>query len=109
GRTPPARSAGRLTIRRAAAQMAIIIDPHSVDLTHHGLHTSGRVYRQPTTSLLYTHALARGEGRLAEGGPLVVDTGRYTGRSPKPSRPTRRPTGRAPGPSSSSTRAGSRC
>ena len=63
--------------------MAIIIDPHSVDLTEHGLHTGGRVYRQPTTSLLYTHALARGEGRLAEGGPLVVDTGRYTGRSPK--------------------------
>jgi phosphoenolpyruvate carboxykinase (ATP) len=63
--------------------MAIIIDPHSVDLTEHGLHTGGRVYRQPTTSLLYTHALARGEGRLAEGGPLVVDTGRYTGRSPR--------------------------
>src|SRR5439155_14906753 len=67
----------------AGAQMAIITDPPSVDLTEHGLHTGGRVYRQPTTSLLYTHALARGEGRLAEGGPLVVDTGRFTGRSPK--------------------------
>jgi len=41
------------------------------------------VYRQPSTALLYTHALARGEGRLAEGGPLCVDTGRYTGRSPQ--------------------------
>ena len=49
----------------------------------HGLNPDGRIYRQPTTALLYTHALAQGEGRLAEGGPLVVDTGRFTGRSPK--------------------------
>src|SRR6478609_4911552 len=48
-----------------------------------GLNPEGRVYHQPTTALLYTHALERGEGRLAEGGPLCVDTGRFTGRSPK--------------------------
>ncbi|MGE5274740.1 MAG: phosphoenolpyruvate carboxykinase (ATP) [Verrucomicrobiota bacterium] len=48
-----------------------------------GLNPEGRVYRQPTAALLYTHALARGEGRLAEGGPLCVDTGRFTGRSPE--------------------------
>ena len=54
-----------------------------VDLSDHGIDATGRVYRNPTTSLLYTHALARGEGRLAEGGPLAVDTGRHTGRSPK--------------------------
>src|SRR5213080_4632249 len=52
-------------------------------LDRHGLSPEGRIYWQPTTSVLYTHALARGEGRLAEGGPLVVDTGRFTGRSPK--------------------------
>jgi phosphoenolpyruvate carboxykinase (ATP) len=57
--------------------------PSRVDLATHGIDTSGRVYRNPTTALLYTHALARGDGRLAEGGPLVVDTGRFTGRSPK--------------------------
>ena len=57
--------------------------PRRVDLSMHGIEPSGRVYRNPTTSLLYTHALARGDGRLAEGGPLAVDTGRYTGRSPK--------------------------
>jgi phosphoenolpyruvate carboxykinase (ATP) len=54
-----------------------------VDLAEHGLRPSGRVYRNPTTSLLYTHSLRQGEGRLAEGGPLAVDTGRHTGRSPK--------------------------
>jgi len=54
-----------------------------LDLADHGVAASGRVYRNPTTALLYTHALERGDGRLAEGGPLVVDTGRFTGRSPK--------------------------
>jgi phosphoenolpyruvate carboxykinase (ATP) len=52
-------------------------------LEAHGLNPRGRVYRNPTTSMLYTHALQRGDARLAEGGPLVVDTGHYTGRSPK--------------------------
>jgi phosphoenolpyruvate carboxykinase (ATP) len=54
-----------------------------VGLAEHGLSPSGCVYWNPTTALLYTHALRRGEGELAEGGPLVVDTGRFTGRSPK--------------------------
>ena len=54
-----------------------------VDLTAHGIRATGRVVRNPTTSLLVEHAIARGEARIAEGGPLVVDTGLHTGRSPK--------------------------
>jgi ATP-dependent phosphoenolpyruvate carboxykinase len=54
-----------------------------VDLGEHGIDAAGRVHLHPSTSLLYTHTLRRDEGRLAEGGPLVVDTGRHTGRSPK--------------------------
>jgi phosphoenolpyruvate carboxykinase (ATP) len=53
------------------------------DLEQHGLDPRGRVYWHPTTALLYMHALRRGGAKLAEGGPLVVDTGRHTGRSPK--------------------------
>ncbi len=53
------------------------------DLERHGISPSGEVLRNPTTSQLYAHALERGDGRLAEGGALVVDTGAFTGRSPK--------------------------
>src|SRR5919197_1330157 len=55
----------------------------SSGLEDHGLDPERRVYWDPTTSLLYTHALARGEASLAEGGPLVVETGRHTGLSVK--------------------------
>jgi len=54
-----------------------------IDLGEHGIGAGGRVHLHPSTSLLYTHTLRKDEGRLAEGGPLVVDTGRHTGRSPK--------------------------
>src|SRR5215212_5732757 len=54
-----------------------------VELSEHGLQPTGRIYRNPTVAMLYTHALARNEAVLAEGGPLVVDTGLHTGRSPK--------------------------
>jgi phosphoenolpyruvate carboxykinase (ATP) len=55
----------------------------SVDLRVHGITPTGRVVAGPSTPLLYEHAIARGEARLGEGGPMVVDTGRHTGRSPK--------------------------
>ena len=58
------------------ATMATVLDQHGID-------PSGEVLRNPTTAQLYMHALGGGAGQLAEGGPLVVDTGRFTGRSPQ--------------------------
>src|SRR5687768_5042655 len=52
-------------------------------LSVHGIEATGTVHWNPSTSQLYADALKRGEGRLAEGGPLAVDTGKHTGRSPK--------------------------
>ncbi len=60
-----------------------ITDRPEDGLAAHGLRVAGRVLRNPSTSQLYTAALDRGEAVLAEDGPLVVDTGRFTGRSPK--------------------------
>ena len=57
--------------------------PGQVTLSEHGIESTAPIYRNPTTALLYTHALARRDGKLAEGGPLAVDTGKFTGRSPK--------------------------
>ena len=54
-----------------------------VDLRIHGITPTGVVVTSPSTPMLYEHALARGEARIGEGGPMVVDTGRHTGRSPK--------------------------
>ena len=52
-------------------------------LEAHGVNPRGSIFWNPSASMCYTHSLAREEARLAEGGPLVVDTGRHTGRSPK--------------------------
>jgi phosphoenolpyruvate carboxykinase (ATP) len=53
----------------------------TASLERHGIDAVGSVIRNPTTSQLYEAALRAG-ARLAEGGPLAVDTGRFTGRSP---------------------------
>ena len=59
-----------------------ITELRGADLGDHGFDPHGRVHWNPTTALLYVHAIRRGDGVLAEGGPLVVDTGVHTGRSP---------------------------
>ena len=52
------------------------------DLAQHGLDPTGFVNWNQTVSQLYVHAVLRGDGRIVEGGPLAVDTGEHTGRSP---------------------------
>ena len=55
----------------------------SLDLGEHGLDPGGRVLWNPTTPVLYEHAVLRAEARIAHRGPFVVDTGTFTGRSPE--------------------------
>jgi phosphoenolpyruvate carboxykinase (ATP) len=41
-----------------------------------------KIYRQLTPALLYEEVIRRGEAMVAENGPLVIYTGKLTGRSP---------------------------
>jgi phosphoenolpyruvate carboxykinase (ATP) len=62
--------------------LAVHADRDQRGLAAHGIDATGTVHWNLTTPALYTHALRREEGVLACGGPLVVDTGKHTGRSP---------------------------
>ncbi|MCW3836731.1 phosphoenolpyruvate carboxykinase [Sphingomonas canadensis] len=54
---------------------------HGLDL--HGIETGATIHWNLITAPLVEHAVARGEGKLAKDGPLVVATGKHTGRSAK--------------------------
>ena len=51
-------------------------------LQAHGIIHPGQVHWNPSVSVLYEESIRRGEGSIAEGGPLVCSTGIHTGRSP---------------------------
>jgi phosphoenolpyruvate carboxykinase (ATP) len=55
----------------------------SFDLSHQGIDTSATLHWNLGPAELVEHALRRGEGLLAKDGPLVVQTGKHTGRSAK--------------------------
>ncbi|WP_241557265.1 phosphoenolpyruvate carboxykinase [Croceibacterium ferulae] len=55
----------------------------SFPLSEQGIATDATIHANLGTAALVEQAVARGEGRLAADGPLVVETGRHTGRSAK--------------------------
>src|SRR5512145_3033812 len=57
-------------------------NPSSYSLENHGLKNFNRAYWNLSAGELYEHAVNRGEGHIAHLGPLVVNTGQHTGRSP---------------------------
>lgn len=55
----------------------------SFTLSDQGIAADAAIHANLGTAPLVEHALANGEGRLAKHGPLVVETGKHTGRSAK--------------------------
>ncbi|BAU56208.1 phosphoenolpyruvate carboxykinase (ATP) [Mucilaginibacter gotjawali] len=56
---------------------------HVPDLSYFGLDQAKHIYYQLTPSELIEEALKRNEGVLTDNGALAIDTGEFTGRSPK--------------------------
>ncbi|HEX7343898.1 MAG TPA: phosphoenolpyruvate carboxykinase (ATP), partial [bacterium] len=50
-------------------------------LSNHGLSNLGNVYWNLPTEALVEEIAFRGEGRMSRGGPVIVNTGKHTGRS----------------------------
>lgn len=55
----------------------------SMTLAEQGYVDLGAVYYNATEADLVAHAIRRNEGQLGKGGTLIVNTGKFTGRSPK--------------------------
>ena len=59
------------------------VRPKGESLKGEGIETRGRVFSNPPVPVLYEEIIRRREGQVAQSGPIVVDTGQYTGRSPE--------------------------
>jgi phosphoenolpyruvate carboxykinase (ATP) len=58
------------------------LNPSRYGVENHGIRNAGTVYWHLPTPVLYEQVLSRKEGLLARHGPILVDTGAHTGRSP---------------------------
>ncbi|MBI2818039.1 MAG: phosphoenolpyruvate carboxykinase [Acidobacteria bacterium] len=67
-------------------------NPSTYGIEEHGIENAGCVYWNLPASQLAEHAIRRAEGVVAHHGPLVVNTGKYTGRSPNDKFIVREPT-----------------
>ncbi|HSG33709.1 MAG TPA: phosphoenolpyruvate carboxykinase [Sphingomonadaceae bacterium] len=61
----------------------VLTSPLSHPLERQGISTAATIYANLGTPALVEHALKKGEGRLTRDGALLVDTGKFTGRSVK--------------------------
>src|SRR5450756_663362 len=57
-------------------------NPSIYGIKEHGIENAESVYWNLPAPALYEHAIRRQEGLVSHHGPLVVNTGKYTGRSP---------------------------
>ena len=63
--------------------MVTPVESKQASLKQMGLDNTGQAYWNLSTPVLYEEAIRRHEAKIAHLGPLVVETGRYTGRLPQ--------------------------
>jgi phosphoenolpyruvate carboxykinase (ATP) len=78
----PAEITGR-PAHQDSWETSTLTPPLTVSLSEQGFSTHATIHANLGTEALVEHAVANGEGRLARHGPLVVETGKHTGRSAK--------------------------
>ena len=69
-----------ISVKTPAQDQAQIVKS-DYSLSHHGLRNLHNVYWNLPTEALYEEAIFRGEGKLSENGPFVVETGEWTARA----------------------------
>ena len=71
-----------IALLRSTTEFALTVSLN-VSLDSQGFATGATIHANLGTAALVEHALRKGEGRLTKDGALLVDTGRFTGRSVK--------------------------